>query len=116
MAYSLGRIMNDVIFFRVVNDRGIKYARVTAEIIISYLTTGLLHDPVAWYGVFRDASYTLGLPRGLLVASRNSFSPTFLCFESLCNLCPSITNSVPCDGSCKGLIARKWLYEMLIVF
>ena len=37
--------MNDV-FCLLVNDRVIAYACVTAEIIISYLTIGLLHDPV----------------------------------------------------------------------
>ena len=109
--------MNDVIFFRLVNDRGIKYARVTAEIIISYLTTGLLLDPVAWYGVnFSGTQVThWGFPKGFwwLPKQRNSFSPTFLCFESLCNLCPSIIYSVPCDGSCKGPIVPRGRFAYL---
>ena len=92
----LARIMNEV-FCLLVNDRVIAYARVTAEIIISYLTIGLLHNPVTWYGInYAGTEVTdWGFQNKRTRTSQARLS--FILKVPLCNLRPSIINSVPYD-------------------
>ena len=102
----LARIINDVFCLQLVNDRVIAYARDTAETIISFLTIGLLHDPVTWYGI--NYAGTQVTHWGFQNKRTRTNQAQLYCILKvpLCNLLPSIIKFVPYEVQVKHFRVR----------